>query len=140
MHSLDCHRGTNKNNKLSKGEICVANVIPPANGASQGKNSKNGCFWGKNGLTKTAAAPKPANFFWNGFDFLFMRDEVKKLRKNSFSGSRMTKELLPICLTPYTGGIFLQVKFATSLLALSTGGLSFSPTFYFNIWKWWNIC
>ena len=39
---------TQFNKKLSRGEICLANFIPPANGASLGrffvKKSKNGCF------------------------------------------------------------------------------------------------
>ena len=52
--------------KLGRGEIFVANFIPP-DGASLGSYlSKNGCFWaktGKMGLIKTALAPKPANFF-----------------------------------------------------------------------------
>ena len=40
-------------------------------------DSKNGCFWDKNGLTKTVAAAKVA-IFLNGFHFELMRDEAKK--------------------------------------------------------------
>ena len=54
--------------KLSRGEISVANFIPPANGASQGdyfltKNKKLAALKQKNSLTKTALAANSAIFF-----------------------------------------------------------------------------
>ena len=51
---------------LDRGEICEANFIPPANGASLGSYlSKNGCFWAKTGKIGPiiALAPKPATIF-----------------------------------------------------------------------------
>ena len=53
--------------QLSRGEICAANFIPPANGASQGnyflpKSHKLAVF-----EEKTALAAKPANFSLIGF-------------------------------------------------------------------------
>ena len=95
-------------NKLSRGEICLANFIHP-------------CKWGESGklfpakkLTKTALAAKVANFFSNGFWFWF--DE----RSNNFSpfcfaspeiigdefGNRRTDrhtDRQTNSLTPYTG-------------------------------------
>ena len=75
----------NKNCQLSRGKICVANFIPPANGGSQGnyflaKIPKMAVFEAKmqKGLTETAAAPKPANFFKMVSIFEFMRLEAKK--------------------------------------------------------------
>ena len=61
--------------KLSRGEICVANFIPPVNGASQGnyflpKSHKLAVYEErKKRLSKTALAAKVANFFSNGFWF-----------------------------------------------------------------------
>ena len=56
--------------ELSRGEICLTNFIPPANGASQGnyflpKSHKSAVF--EKRLRKTALAVKVANFFSNGF-------------------------------------------------------------------------
>ena len=47
----------------------------------------NGCFWGKNRLTKTPVAAKVANFFEMISIFEFMRDEGKNFRK-MVSGAR----------------------------------------------------
>ena len=60
--------------KLSSGEICGANFIPPTNGASQAnyflpKSHKLDVFEEKNRLSKTALAAERANFFSNGFWF-----------------------------------------------------------------------
>ena len=54
--------------QLSRGEICVANFITPANGVSQGnyflpKSQKLAVFESKMSLQKTALAAKVANFF-----------------------------------------------------------------------------
>ena len=43
---------------------------------------------------KIALAPKPANFFSNGFDFLFMRDEIKNFRKTVL-GARARQKKYP---------------------------------------------
>ena len=46
--------------------------MPPANGASKGNyfQAKMAVFEAKTGLTKTAAAPKRAKLFCNGFPLL----------------------------------------------------------------------
>ena len=54
--------------KLSRGEICVANFIPPANGASQGnyfqaKIQKTAVFETKRGLQKLRRHTNMQTFF-----------------------------------------------------------------------------
>ena len=44
-------------------------------------DSENGCFRGKNGLTKTVAAAKVTNFFELFSIFEFMMEEAKNFRK-----------------------------------------------------------
>jgi hypothetical protein len=59
-------------NKLSRGEICVANFIPPANGANQGSYVMQKADFGaksNNRLTKTVLAAKQAITFRNAFYF-----------------------------------------------------------------------
>ena len=107
--------------KLSRGEICLANFIPPANGVSVGSYLvKNGLFCQK-GQTKTALPHKSANFlytrFWallNFSPFYFASPEIIEVEICYIQTNS---------LTPYAGvcRFFLQVKFATSLLALLAG-------------------
>ena len=64
---------TNKiEKKFSRGEICVANFIPPANGASQGNyflpQSYKLAVFEEKIVLKTALAAKVANFFQMVFD------------------------------------------------------------------------
>ena len=62
--------------KLSRGEFCVANFIPPANGAGQGnyflpKNHKLAVLEEKKGFQKQRWQPKLQTFlnsFWFWFD------------------------------------------------------------------------
>ena len=100
----------NHNHKLSRSEICVANFIPP-------------CEWCKSrqqfSPKKTVLGQKQAKWgqpkqLWHPNMQTFI-DEVILLQTDSQTNS----------WTPYTGvcGFFLQVKFATSLLASLAGGL-----------------
>ena len=43
--------------------------------------------------TKTALAPKPANFFPMVLIFLFRRDKVENFKKMVLGGSRTTEEI-----------------------------------------------
>ena len=63
---------------------------------------------------KTALAPKPASFFQIVLIFDFTRDEFKNFRKTVLGAPAQQNK--GVC------GFFLQVKFATSLLALLAGG------------------
>ena len=69
-------------NKLSRGEICVANFIPPANGSSPGNYflatiPKMAVFEAKMGLQKLRRQPKLQTFFEMVSIFELLRDEAK---------------------------------------------------------------
>ena len=70
---------------------------PPANGASLGGYLvKNGLFV-KKGQTKTALAPKQANFVWNSFDFWFhegWNENFEKLFRGLPQDKRIIADLL----------------------------------------------
>ena len=79
--------------QLSRGEICVANFIPPVNGASQGNyflakvpkmavvEAKMAVFEAKTGLQKLWRQPKLQTFFEMISIFELMREEAKNFRK-----------------------------------------------------------
>ena len=58
-------------------------------------DAENGSFWGKNGITKTAAAAKTANFFEMVSIFEFMRVESKKIRKTVL-GARARQKIIEV--------------------------------------------
>ena len=109
----------------------MANFIPHANGVSRGNYflAKMAVFEAKTGLQKLQRHPNLQTFFELVSIFEPVRDKAKNFRKTVLGARARQNRYCRFSyrqtnsLTPYTGGcgFFLQVKFATSLLASLAG-------------------